>query len=205
MKTKLNLGSGIKLKKGFINVDAFFTLKELSDGQRTKKGRFQNAVVPRGAKFVQAMIQDLPFEDDFADYIEMSHVIEHLQFRQVIPTLKEIYRVLKPGGELVVATNDTNGVVLDWVTMMTGHNFDLQQYQNLMEVMHGDQADTGGFHLTPFNADYLNYCLTSAGFKIGEIGLIQKYQRFPKMRELNYGNGKKIIARNAQLYAIVKK
>lgn len=204
-KIKLNLGSGIKLKAGFINVDAFFTYQDLVNGAKTKKGKFMHAVVPRNAKFVQAMIQKLPFPDNYADYVEMSHVIEHLQFRQVIPTLKEIYRVMKPGAELVIATNDTDGVVLEWVKMMTSKNFNLQEYENLMQILHGDQGDTGAFHLTPFNADYMNYCLVSAGFKVGEIGLIQKYQKFPKMRELNYGQGKHVVARNAQLYAIVKK
>ena len=63
---KLNLGCGIRLVKGFINVDKAFTLEDI----KAQAGPFRQAVCEKGAKFVQADMCNLPFEDNFADYIE---------------------------------------------------------------------------------------------------------------------------------------
>ncbi|MBU0467700.1 MAG: class I SAM-dependent methyltransferase [Candidatus Omnitrophica bacterium] len=43
-----------------------------------------------------------PFEDNYADKIFATHIIEHLE--QPGEFLKEIYRILKPGGQVFIAT-----------------------------------------------------------------------------------------------------
>ena len=42
------------------------------------------------------------FDDEFFDVIWFSHVIEHLEVRMQVKIMKEIYRVLKPGGRVIV-------------------------------------------------------------------------------------------------------
>ena len=46
------------------------------------------------------VLEDAKFENDFFDAIVMSHVIEHLPSPK--KTLKEVYRILKPGGKLYI-------------------------------------------------------------------------------------------------------
>ena len=47
--------------------------------------------------------QSLPFADDFFDVANFAETLEHLSFNP-IPALKEIHRVLKPGGILFLTT-----------------------------------------------------------------------------------------------------
>lgn len=77
---KLNLGCGETKKVGYINVD------------------WQAAVQPD-------VIHDLnifpyPFLDNYFDLIEAAHVLEHLD--KPFLAMKEIYRILRPGGELLI-------------------------------------------------------------------------------------------------------
>ena len=78
---RLNLGSGQAPKAGFVNVD--------------------NIRFP-GTSLVADLDKPLPFKAGTADYIYLSHVLEHLRDRMVF--LAEANRVLKAGGiiELVV-------------------------------------------------------------------------------------------------------
>lgn len=73
---KLNLGSGTRPKKGYVNID----WSELGNPE---------------------VIHDLnvfpyPFADSTFDEIEMQHVIEHLD--KVFDVMREAHRLLKPGG-----------------------------------------------------------------------------------------------------------
>lgn len=55
---------------------------------------------------VIADIRHLPFEDDYADAIYNSHVIEHFDERELVPMVAEWRRVLKVGGRLRVNCPD---------------------------------------------------------------------------------------------------
>ena len=56
---------------------------------------------------------DIPHEDSFFDVITLLAVIEHLDPNMLIDLFKEIYRVLKPGGILIITTpaHWTNGLL----------------------------------------------------------------------------------------------
>ena len=89
---KLNLGCGNKLypiKDNWINVD-IVTPKEL----------------PEGVVFVEANLLELPFENDHVDEIHAYHVIEHFYRSDVPAVLAEWFRVLKPGGVVVLEQPD---------------------------------------------------------------------------------------------------
>jgi len=70
------------------------------DGNLVKYGQ------EHGLNIVQADInaERLPFEDNTFDGVNMRHIIEH--FHDPEPVLKEVYRVLKFGGKVVVWTPD---------------------------------------------------------------------------------------------------
>lgn len=77
---KLNFGSGEDRKEGYVNIDW---------------NRITNPDI----------VHDLnqfpyPFPDNHFELIEAVHILEHLN--QPFPVMKELFRILKPGGELVI-------------------------------------------------------------------------------------------------------
>lgn len=77
---RLNIGCGEDKKAGYINID------------------WQASVQPD-------VLHDLnllpyPFENTSFDYIEMSHILEHLN--RPFEIMREVHRILKPGGLLVI-------------------------------------------------------------------------------------------------------
>ncbi len=169
----MKLGSGVSLADGFINVDNYFDLKDLEEGQKKKKGHFQKARVTKDTKFVRADICDLPFEDNYADYIECNDVIEHQPMRMVGVFLKEIYRVLKPGCIAGICTTNFDELARLWSINITGNKFetteDWEKYIKLSQVIYGNQAGEGEFHKVAFNPFTIAYHLQVAGFKAENI------------------------------------
>lgn len=56
-----------------------------------------------------ACAQDMPYVDNFFDVVFASFIIDLLPVQEISKTLKEIYRVLKPGGRLIVVSMTKNG------------------------------------------------------------------------------------------------
>lgn len=168
-KIQLNLGSGIIVAKGFINVDKYLTLKAI---KKLQAQGVKDAVVQRGSSFVQADICKLPFKDNFADYVETIDTVEHISFRKIQPAFNEIFRVLKPGGKANIMTTNFDALAREWTTDISGKEpgtINMPQYLDLMEVIYGNQIHAGEFHCIPFNPYFLGYLLQQAGFKISKI------------------------------------
>lgn len=155
---KINLGSGVRLFPGYTNVDIL--------DPKHVKGK---------AKYVQADIRKLPFDDNIADQIEMFSVIEHFPFREVVDVLKEVYRVLKPKGKLILKTDDFDGLAFDWIRMRMSPSFNLESYQNVMETVYGNQQHVGEFHKVCLTPEFINWALVNAGFKDGMITKLPKH------------------------------
>lgn len=169
-KIKLNLGSGGRLLgDGWINVDNYFDLKDLVKGQKTKKGVFGQANVPKGAKFVRADILKLPFPDEYADFVMMDNVLEHIPIHKAIPALKEANRVMKKGATLRIIVPAIEGMILTYLRNAMTAPFDLQKYIDLMHVIMGGQTTEGEFHRSLYNVDFLNHVIISSNFKNGAI------------------------------------
>lgn len=136
---KLNLGCGIKLLDGFINVDCHY---EFDD--------------PR---YLRADVRDLPFEDNSADYILARQVLEHIQTKDILNTLKEWLRVLKPSGRMVVTCPDFNQLAEEWLNT----DFTPEIYYELAQGIYGNQLTDKEYHLSPITPQFLKYCLSQLG------------------------------------------
>lgn len=82
MEVKLNLGCGLDIRKGFINVDF---------------------VKRNGVNIIHNLEEfPYPFKNNSIDYILMDNVLEHLE--NTIKVMEEIHRILKPNGiiEIIV-------------------------------------------------------------------------------------------------------
>ena len=172
----LNIGCGVSLAKPpFINVDNFFDIKDLEYGQKTKKGMYKNARIPKGAMFVRGDMCDLPFDDNYADYIECNDAIEHIPMNLILKALSEMYRVLKPGGKLGLSTTNFDELAKLWNLHIVGRTLstddEKKRYFTLSQVIYGNQAGPGEFHKSPFNPFSLGYYLQNAGFKLGDISI----------------------------------
>ena len=182
---KLNIGCGIMIKKGFINIDKYYTEEQL----KGKSGYFSTVVFEKGAEYVQADVCDLPFDDGYADYAESIDMIEHLPMKMVVAALSEIRRVLKPKGTLVLITTDFAGFAADWLKMTGGPRFDAEQYIKLSEGIYGNQRYAGEFHCTPFSYRFMQECLKEAGFGTAIIEGFSKGAPCKSVIENKYSDG----------------
>ena len=80
---RLNLGSGNTKLDGFISVDLYDTEAD-----------------------VRADITGLPFDSESVDEIVSYQVIEHVPYNKSQQMFDEMYRVLKPGGTVIIETPD---------------------------------------------------------------------------------------------------
>ena len=83
-KIKLHIGCGNIYKKGYINIDAYNVSKI----------------------DLQARAAKLPYNNDSIDKIENHHLLEHLDRKECNLVLREWFRVLKPGGQLIIEVPD---------------------------------------------------------------------------------------------------
>lgn len=113
MGKKLNLGCGMQVVDGWINVD-------YSLGSRLSRIPFfhrVNSVLKLFNVdwdpniFVHDLTKPLPWKDDTVDVVYTSHTIEHLTKEDGKSLIGEAYRVLRPGGVIRVIVPDLNVVV----------------------------------------------------------------------------------------------
>jgi SAM-dependent methyltransferase len=87
---KLQVGAGRNPLPGWLNTDYEPTANSII---------FLDATTP------------FPFNDAAFDYVFSEHMIEHISYLEGIIMMKEVFRVLKPGGKVRIATPDINYIV----------------------------------------------------------------------------------------------
>jgi predicted SAM-dependent methyltransferase len=114
------------------------------------------------------------FADESVEVIYTSHVLEHFYYglgNELITTLSEWYRVLKPGGKLYVSV--PNLQVLCWL-FLHPNLMPLERHQ-IMRIMFGGQTNEHDVHKVGFDFDILALYLEEVGFseytKVQEFGL----------------------------------
>ncbi len=105
---KLQIGCGGNILPGWLNSD-LNPVRSMGVYIANRQGSHDGGRVPprplRDVIFVDATKQ-LPFPDGAFDYVFSEHMIEHIPFRDAMGLLKEVFRVLKPGGTLRLSTPD---------------------------------------------------------------------------------------------------
>jgi len=165
---KLNLGSGKKRIEGFTNVDILPW-----DGNTDILWDLTN--VPY--RFVTEPVEE----------IVAIEVLEHISFRDTMKVLKEWYRILKPGGRLVVQVPDcgkmmeyyTKGLICDCVPHKAERMEDFKPNpwcpkcegkakinpRRWLFAFTGAQKHEYDFHRNIFTEEILRENLQEAGFK----------------------------------------
>ncbi len=191
MKVKLNLGCCGMIAPGFHNVDLYLPdeqAKGIIDKMKEKDKK--NTV------FTRAAIQNLPFKDNYADYIETVDMIEHLPFRDIPAAFSEMYRVVKPKGGVCISTTNFDDVVDVWlkeskkltkmmtkgedITKMFDPTFSGDDWSTVssksinraMMVIYGNQFHGGEIHMNAFTPAIMYAHLRNAGFKDKNIKIV---------------------------------
>lgn len=155
---KLNLGAGNQKMEGFTSVDLYD--KEAD---------------------IQADICDLPFETESVDEIVCYQVIEHVPYNKSQEMFDEMYRVLKPGGTVVVETPDVDivcqkileeGLQDKWMFSLVGEYYrpwDKDRYDDW-------EHNAASIHRNPWNYDRIAEFADNAGFsQITKQGMDEKH------------------------------
>jgi predicted SAM-dependent methyltransferase len=129
---RLHLGCGKRKLKGYVNID----------WRKTK------------ATDLVCNILKIPYPENTVDTIEIYHVIEHLPRHEFPKALKEWFRVMSPGGQLIIEYPDFDQAVKDY----------LEGNENRIDNIFGLQRFPGDTHLFGYNFKRLKKLLKQAGF-----------------------------------------
>lgn len=129
--------------------------------------------------YVGSCISLQQFGDNSIDEVYASHVLEHLGFRDELPkALREIWRVLKPGGTLKISVPDLERLCALFVNPQVPR----EEKFSLMMHIFGAQEDEYDFHKVGLTWEFLCYFLNQAGFaqarRVEEFGLFSDYSSF---------------------------
>lgn len=133
----LNLGCGRDIREGFVNIDLF------SDDPRV----------------VYMDIRKLEFEDNSADLILASDILEHFSHRDVEQILSEWVRVLKPNGEIIVRSPSLKLQVDaylrgDWDAYVASY------------MIYGGQTNPGDYHCVGFDEKSIGELFSKVGLEL---------------------------------------
>ena len=115
----------------------------------------------------------LTIEDEFADGIYASHILEHFYSHEVVPTLKEWLRVMKPGGKAIILTPD----LIDNMKMALTFGLECKSIPTAgvgnitpLDVIYGfgkeiETGKEGMAHKTGFDVARLQRVMEEAGFR----------------------------------------
>lgn len=170
--TKLNLGCGVSFYKDYLNVNYWENLPP---------GVVHN---PNGTQGTVLLNWDLragiPVANDTIDLVYHSHFLEHLDYAEGVAMLKEIHRVLKPGGVHRILVPDLK----KWVNAYLNNDLLIQEYRKsgvqvkelayptactvLMGMVHGHH------HKFIWDFETLAHYLNEIGFRFVEETMYQQ-------------------------------
>jgi predicted SAM-dependent methyltransferase len=154
-------------------------------------------VEPRPEVDYVANASDLSqFENSSVQAIYASHVLEHFYHslnNELITTLKEWHRVLKPGGQLLISVPDLK--TLCWLYL--NPNLMAIERHQLMRIIFGGQTNSYDVHKVGFDFETLSLYLEEVGF--------EEYEQVSEFNLFNDCSSLRILDTLISLNVIAKK
>jgi len=122
---------------------------------------------------VKALMWDTPFEDNSVDFLVCMAALEHISKFQVIPTLHEFARILKPGSAFAILVPNLEQVLIRW---LNDPNVGWE-----MDMIFGSQEHEGEYHKTGFSVDIIKWYFSFTELEILNIYDINAYY------QMNFG------------------
>jgi predicted SAM-dependent methyltransferase len=142
---QLEIGSGPVRKPGWLTID-----------------------MCKGADVYWDLRRSLPFRDATFERVYCSHVLEHFSYLDLRRLLREVHRVLRPGGQFVISVPDASLYVQAYVSR--GEPHDLLRYRPA--VISDKPMDLLNYifymdnqHRFMFDAENLSHHCREAGFE----------------------------------------
>jgi SAM-dependent methyltransferase len=148
---KLNLGCGLDVRDGYINIDV-------------RKVHPKILVLDLEKELLR------PFPDSSAEEIIAKDFIEHLSWRVVEDFLRDCYRVLKGGGRMYIQVPDLEAIARKVILDPSFRFGDLEGWKAISYWVYGS-GDYGepSFHKAGFTIPTLKRLLESIGFVVEDI------------------------------------
>lgn len=167
----------------YIFPDLYINAIDINNDYLTKA---RNTVKKDNVSFLQADALHLPWKDNTFDRILSTEVLEHLP--DDLTALQEMYRVLKPGGRVVI-TVPNNNYPLSWdpINWFLERVFDTHIPSNIWWAA-GIWAD----HVRLYTKDTLSSVIKASGFEIEKISF-STHHCMPFSHFILYGIGKNLV------------
>ena len=166
---RLHFGCGTRRVAGWVNVD-----------------------VARSDYNVDLASGSLPWRDDVFSAIVAQQVIEHLDLqKELLPLLRELRRVAKPGAELWLSCPDMEKVCRSYLECRGADLLEDRQARWPDFSLHNTPTQhminvlfhQGGQHKNLFDFDLLRWTLETAGFcecrRVSEANFLRRFPEFP--------------------------
>jgi hypothetical protein len=161
----INLGCGPMARPGWVNCDA----RDLP-----------------GVDLRCDLRSGLALGADYADYIAAIHVLQDLAYAEIVPALREIRRVLKPGGVLRLAVPDFDRAIDAYVRRDAAYFYVPDEHARSIGGKLVTQIIWYGSVRTPCNFDFVRESLAAAGYHdIKRCAFGATCSRFPQLASLD--------------------
>lgn len=148
---KIDIGCGNSPREGYVGVDLFVGAEIQDDITKLEK-----------------------FPDNYVESIYTAHILEHLKNDDVPLAMKQVFRVLKSGGEWELEVPDLIWVLQDFLATEESGRWGWK-----LQTVFGLQNHEGEFHRTGFSLERMQKMIKDVGFNIeyGESLFSERYNQ----------------------------
>jgi predicted SAM-dependent methyltransferase len=131
-------------------------------GKQEKEGwSILNIQKKDGVDFLGDISDLSQFQENSIQEIYASHVVEHIDQKDIKKTLKGICRILKDDGKFYVSVPDLDILCRIFIEK----DAPIKVKYHVMRMMFGGQTDKFDYHYFGWNFEFMNNYLLEAGFK----------------------------------------
>ena len=131
-------------------------------GKQIKDGwKILNIQKLDGVDFVGSISDLSQFDNDSIEEIYASHVLEHVDQKNIKKTLNGIYRILKEGGKFYISVPDLDVLCKIFINDKAPPKVKF----HVMRMMFGGQTDEHDYHYFGWNFLFMKDFLIESGFK----------------------------------------
>jgi predicted SAM-dependent methyltransferase len=168
----INLGCGLSIAPGWINIDnspnarlsKYPLLRWLLWRFRVLSDVHFRVNWPRSIE-IHNLKKRLPYEDASIDYAYTSHFLEHLALKDARSLMKEVFRVLKPGGVIRIVVPDLAIGARQYLASLNGNSHNGKAAAEFLSWLQLSKPGVRDPHLWMYDAPSLTAMLSEIGFR----------------------------------------
>ena len=124
-------------------------------------------------------VRDLSrFSDGQFELVYTCHSLNHLSLLEILPVLKELARIIQPGGRLMISVPD-----LEVLCRLFGSpHLGVNERFHVMRMIFGGQTNESDFNRIGLNHEFLQHYLLAAGFR--SVNRVDGFGQFDDASEL---------------------